>query len=174
MLMNLNLKTQKPVMNKTHLIDYIFNLEHHLWLNEHKYIKLHLEEFLERLPRNVIEKVFLEQMTHFSLTKATSACSLSEHTIEVSGDLYNQLNKTVDGWAKGVLAHEVGHIFIGHSRTEDPLEALVDADEFACKMGYFEEIENFLHAQVESVDKLVRMSFVTAYYFANIDTGLSY
>ena len=47
------------------------------------------------------------------------------------------------------------------------MENQVDADTFACDMGYLEELESFLHDQSESVEKRVRLSFITTYYFAN-------
>ena len=46
------------------------------------------------------------------------------------------------------------------------MEAQVDADEFACEIGYLDQIEDFLHDQPESVEKRVRLTFITNYYFA--------
>mgnify|MGYP000415501156 CR=1 FL=1 len=80
----------------------------------------------------------------------------------------------VEDWDKRMLAQKLGQLFIGQSITEDCLDALVEDDEFACNRGYFQEIEFFHHSRSESGEELVRLSFVTAYYFTNIDTGLSY
>ena len=78
------------------------------------------------------------------------------------------LTKTFDGWARAVLAHEVGHIMLEHSEnSDDPMEAQVDADTFACDMGYLDQLESFLHEQPETVEKRVRLTFLTNYYFAN-------
>ena len=47
------------------------------------------------------------------------------------------------------------------------MEAQVDADNFACEMGYLEELESFLHEQRDSVEKRVRLTFVSSYYFTH-------
>ena len=110
-------------------------------------------------------------MTLFVRSNGRYACSVSslqQNVIIIFPEVYRLLTKTYDGWAKAVMAHEVGHLYLDHSEnSDDPMEAQVDADNFACDMGYLEELENFLHDQAESVEKRVRLTFLTNYYFAN-------
>ena len=68
---------------------------------------------------------------------------------------------------KGILAHELGHIMLSHGSRKLPvLDAQVEADKFACELGYLDDIENFLLEQPESIEKRVRLSFVTSLYFS--------
>lgn len=165
-------KLIKKSMKKQELIDYIFLQESHQWISLNPYLKANFTDFLERLPVRVLKKVFFDESTIFVRSTGRFACSVSslqQNVIIIFPEVYTLLTKTFDGWAKAVLAHEVGHLYLDHSElSDDPMEAQVDADNFACEMGYLEGIESFLHEQVESVEKRVRLSFVTSYYFSNI------
>jgi hypothetical protein len=168
MLDNLKNIWKKP-LSKDSIIDHVLGLEEHGWIRNNQYIMLHMNDFLERLPRQVLHDVFIEKSTIFTLSNSNYAnvnMQMHQKVIIVNPDIFSRLMKTVDGYAKAVLAHELGHIFLAHSRTEDPMEALVDADEFVCQIGYLDELEEFLHTQEESVEKMVRLSFITSFYFS--------
>ncbi len=162
----LKVETSKP-----EIIKFILEQEEHKWIHADAYVLANMQDFLERMPRRVLHKVFCEKMTIFVRANGRFACtvsSLQQNVIIVFPELYTLLTKTYDGWAKAVLAHEVGHIYLEHSKMPaDPMEAQVDADTFACEMGYLEELESFLHEQGESVEKRVRLSFVSSYYFSH-------
>lgn len=168
MLENLKSIWKKP-LSKDSIIDHVLGLEEHKWIRNNQYIMLHMNDFLERLPRQVLHDVFIEKSTIFSLSNSNYAntnMQLHQKVIIINPDVLSSLKKTLDGYAKAVIAHELGHIHLAHSRTEDPMEALVDADEFVCQIGYLDELEEFLHTQVESVEKMVRLSFITSFYFS--------
>lgn len=162
-------KLVKKEMSRDELVQFVLSQEEHRWISENQYVQAHFHDFLERLPRRVLQKVFVEKMTLFVRSSGRFACSVStlqQNVIIIFPEVYNLLTKTYDGWAKAVLAHEVGHLFLDHTETsDDPMEAQVDADTFACEMGYLEELESFLHEQPESIEKRVRLTFITNYYF---------
>ena len=164
-------KLLRKELTKNELIDFVLNHHEHKWMSINPYVKVHITDFLERLPQRVLQTVFYEKMTLLTPSSGRFACSVSSHhqnVIIIFPEVHNLLTKTYDGWAKAVLAHEVGHVYLDHSKiSEDPMETQVDADNFACDMGYLEELESFLHEQPESVEKRVRLSFITSYYFAN-------
>ena len=168
-MLNSFLKKQTK-MNKRDLVEFILMQEEHRWISENQYVQAHFLDFLEKLPQRILEDVFVKKMTLFVRSTGKYACSvtpLQQNIIIIFPEVYGLLTKTYDGWAKAVLAHEVGHVHLDHGEyREDPMEAQVDADEFACKMGYLEELESFLHEQPESVEKRVRLSFVTSFYFS--------
>lgn len=57
-------------------------------------------------------------------------------------DLFNSTNHRM---AIGVLAHEIGHIYLGHSKKDlSPIEEQYEADAFAAKIGFGRELINFL------------------------------
>ena len=140
-------------------------------MNDNQYVKAHMTDFFEKLPSKVLKKVFFDEMTVLSLAQGKYACSVKSHhqyVILVFPEVFTKLCKLHDGWAKAVLAHEIGHIYLDHHKeNDDIMESQVDADSFACDMGYLEELESFLFDQPESVEKRVRLSFITTYYFAN-------
>ncbi len=156
---------------KDELISFILEQEEHKWISDNQYVRGNFIDFLERLPRKILQEVFVDKLTIFVRSTGKFACSVSplqQNVIIVFPELYSLLTQTYDGWAKAVLAHEVGHIHFDHAaNSDDPMEAQVDADTFACDMGYLEELEIFLHEQPESVEKRVRLTFITNYYFAN-------
>lgn len=159
-------------LTKVELIDFILGQEEHKWIHADAYVKANMLDFLERLPKRVLDKVFYEKKTLLVRANGKYACSVSnfhQNVILVFPEVWSLLTKTYDGWAKAVLAHEVGHLYLDHAHKHDlePLEAQVDADTFACDMGYLEELESFLHEQKDSVEVRVRLSFITSYYFNN-------
>lgn len=165
-------KIWKKSMSKPQMIEYILAAPEHVWMRENQYVYMHMEEFLERLPLKVLSKVFYQESTVFVRSTGKFACSVTnmhQNAILVFPELYNYLTKINDGWAKAVLAHEVAHIYFDHKHNNDIMETQVEADEFACEMGYLDQIEDFLHDQPESIEKRVRLSFVTTYYFAKVN-----
>lgn len=165
-----NLVPQRKI-EKNELVKFVLERAEHKWIKEHSYINAHMSDFLERLPMRVLNDIFYTKDTIFALSSGKYACavsSLHQNVIIIFPELYQLLTKTFDGWAKSVLAHEVGHIFLGHtSAMDDPMEAQVDADHFACEMGYLDHLESFLNEQKESVEKRVRLTFLSKYYFSN-------
>lgn len=161
----------KKKLSKTELIDYVMGMPEHSWMSQDQYLKANMLDFLERLPLRVLDKVFMEKATVFAPSTGRYACSVSNvhrSVVIIFPEVYQLLTKTYDGWAKAVLAHELGHVYLDHTANmDDPMEAQVDADNFAMDMGYLEELESFLYDQPESVEKRVRISFVTSYYFSN-------
>lgn len=164
-------KLWKKELTRDQLIDFVLGMPEHNWIYENQYVRAHFHDFIERLPVRVLKKVFYEGCTFFARSTGRYACSVSntyQNVIIIFPEVYKMLTKTYDGWAKAVLAHEIGHVYLEHAaKMEDPMEAQVDADQFACDMGYMDELESFLHEQPESVEKGVRLSFITTYYFAN-------
>lgn len=164
------LKQWSKPLPKNDIIDFILNLEEHSWMKSNKYIFMNIHDFLERIPTQALHKVFIEKSTIFRLSELEEDGRLdkasSYFSIIIKQDIYEQLTKINDGWAKGALAHEVGLILQDAHLSDDEMETKVDADEFACKIGYLDELEESLHAQIESVEKMVRLSFITSFYFS--------
>lgn len=161
----------KRELSKDEMVNFVLEQEEHRWISENNYVKANFTDFLERLPKRVLQKVFFEKVTTFARSNGRYACAVSplqQNVIIIFPELFELLTKTFDGWARAVLAHEVGHIMLEHSEnSDDPMEAQVDADTFACDMGYLDQLESFLHEQPETVEKRVRLTFLTNYYFAN-------
>ena len=162
----------KP-LPKNDIIDFILNLEEHAWIKSNKYMFMNMQDFLERLPTQALHNVFIEKSTVFRLSDLQDDPGSGPHSnmfsIHITKDIYDQIGKINDGWAKAALAHEVGLILQDAHLSDDEMETKVDADEFACSVGYLDELEESLHAQPASVEQMVRLSFITSYYFSKVE-----
>lgn len=169
MLENFLKQWSKP-LPKNDIIDFVLNLDEHKWIKSSRYMFMHMQDFLERVPRDVLHKVFIEKSTVFRLSSIEDSSfnrtSINSFSIHVKQEVHNQLSKINDGWAKAALAHEVGLILQDAHLSDDEMETKVDADEFVCKIGYLDELEESLHEQEDSVEKMVRLSFITSFYFS--------
>jgi len=165
-------KIWKKSLSKPQMVEYILSLDEHYWIRDDQYVLMNMTDFLERLPLRVLTKVFYEESTIFVKSTGRFACSVTnmhQNAILVFPELFNFLTKINDAWAKAVLAHEVAHIYYDHKHSNDVMETQVDADEFACEMGYLDQLEDFLLDQPESIEKRVRLTFITNYYFAKVN-----
>lgn len=132
----------------------------------HRYVPIHFIDFFETVPLKVINKLFSERDIYFVPSNGKYSCSVSSHNEEVIivfPELKQLLSAPFDGYAKAILAHELGHIFCAHSRMAiDPMEAQVQADAFCIELGYGDQLAEFLEEQSETVEKRVRLSYVTS------------
>lgn len=170
MINNLKRLVRKEV-SKDEMIEFILGQEEHAWILANSYVHAHILDLLEGVPRKTLEEIFIHKATLMVRSSGRYACSVGksqQNIIIIFPEVYEKLTRTHSGWAKAVLAHEMGHIHLNHSETTntDELELQVDADQFACDLGYMEELESFLHDQRDSVEVRVRLSFITSYYFS--------
>lgn len=165
-------KWSKP-LPKNEIIDFVLNLDEHSWIKSNKYMFLNIQDFLERLPTRTLQEVFIEKSTFFKLSDLDDHSLFSGQgncfSIYIKEELYEQIGKINDGWAKAILAHEVALIQQDAHLSDDEMETKVDADEFACEIGLLEELEDYLHSRPDSVEKMVRLSFITSYYFSKVE-----
>ena len=147
-------------------MDWFFSHHQHAWMGQSRYIKAHFYDFFETVPLKAINKLFSERDIYFVPSNGKYSCSVSskhEEVIIVFPELMQLLCAPYDGYAKAILSHELGHIYAAHStRAIDPLEAQVEADAFTIELGYGDQLAEFLEEQVESLEKRVRLSYVTS------------
>ncbi|MCH9027313.1 MAG: response regulator, partial [Proteobacteria bacterium] len=71
-------------------------------------------------------------------------------------ELMKILKSLATNYGLALLSHELGHIIHDHSKKNiSVIEAQVEADLFAAKLGFADELENFLLDQPESTEKRV-------------------
>tara|TARA_B100001971_G_scaffold215182_1_gene259234 strand:- start:179727 stop:180236 length:510 start_codon:yes stop_codon:yes gene_type:complete len=157
--------------SRDQFLDWFFAQSQHQWMQSSRYIKIHFMDFFETVPLKTINKLFTERDIYFVPSNGKYSCSVSskhEEVIIVFPELLKLLSAPFDGYAKAILSHELGHIFCEHSSKHiDPMQAQVEADAFCIELGYGEQLAEFLEEQFESVEKRVRLSYVTSSLFSH-------
>lgn len=84
-------------------------------------------------------------------------------------DLVSVLRSASPIRALAILAHEMGHLVLNHSKRKiSNIEAQVEADEFAFNLGYGRELEQVLLEYEHSIDCRVRVARLTQLYFSSL------
>jgi predicted metal-dependent peptidase len=143
--------------------------ERHRWIEEDRYMKASMEELFEKIPSRFLKELLNKYPMVLVPSSGKFSCAvgkMKEHVIVLFPEVVSGLKSLNPREAQAIVAHEIGHIMNGHFVIEvDPLDAQVQADYFACDLGYLEEIESFLLDQPESVEKRVRLASITSRYF---------
>lgn len=159
--LKLRFKSREDFLNE------FFANPNHEWIKEDRYLRLSFEEFFQRIPLNLLNDIyqknrdiwFLKSSGQFSCTFSNEHCPV----ILIFPDLAKTLSSFNPAEAHAVLAHELGHIYHGHSKKNiDVLKAQIEADDFAIDLGFENELESFLNSCFESVEKRVRLTYLTS------------
>lgn len=165
---NLNLSKKKQVDWKAF---FLANTAHE-WIVNDKYILSNMMDFLEDLPEDLLKKMCTTHSCIFVPISAQYSCSVTqsqESVILIFPELMSLLKSTAKSYYKAILAHELGHILGDHAKKSlSGVESQVDADHFAIKLGFGEDLEKFLLERSESIEKRVRLSYLSSRYFQNL------
>ena len=167
----LNRIRSKKTITRSEIFKKIFSQPEHSWINENKYIQANIEDFLSSIKTQDLNTLFIEKKVLLLPSNAYMACAISthhSHLIIIFPKLMHLLKGTIGHHSFPILAHELGHIFHSHGMKEiTPLEAQVEADQFACEIGYAEGLENIILDMHECVEKRVRLSYITRWRITN-------
>ena len=119
----------------------------HEWILKNKYLSRSFEILFESFDRELLE-VFDNKLL-FIKTEGKWASALSSldqfHIILIYPDLRKLLNSPLMVRGVAVMAHEVGHIYLGHPKKNiESHKAQLEADYFACRLGFKKELIDFL------------------------------
>ena len=157
--------------SRDQFIKWFFEQPQHQWMEQGRYIKIHFIDFFDYIPLKTINQLFADTDIYFVPSNGKYSCSVSsqnEEVIIIFPELMQLLNAPFDGYAKAILSHELGHIINQHAKQSiDPMAAQIEADRFAVTLGYGYELAEFLEEQSESLEKRVRLSYVTSALFSN-------
>jgi hypothetical protein len=140
------------------------------WIISDRYLQRIIVDFFKELPQDTLE-YFAKRPLVLVPVSAHLACAIGEKDaldiILLFPEMVKKLKSADPRNALAVLAHEIGHLYYRHSlRKIDRLQAQVEADRFACQMGYglelVETLENF-----PDIDTRVRITYITAEYFSS-------
>ena len=155
-------KSQKNSMNFTTFV----NTLEHAWIKEDKYLNSSFEEFFSNLKANHL-KIMSDKKVLILRSNGMYSCTfenMDQTIIIVFPDLSKMLKSFDSRIGQAILGHELGHVILNHSvRKIDLMTAQIEADRFACEIGYTQEIEEFLLSMPESTEKRMRLSYLTQF-----------
>lgn len=138
-----------PLNQKAFQKDFFSNPLHQ-WINEERYLKRSIIEFLESLkPQDL--RILMKGNKKIVLTPASGLYSCAFNATEkfdfiiVFPDLLKILRSAAPERGIAILLHEAGHLIHQHSsRGIDPLEAQLEADAFCAQRGHALALYDFL------------------------------
>jgi Zn-dependent protease with chaperone function len=137
----------------------------HAWIRTNKNYKKVFIMMLSELKTEHIN-YFKNNPTYFIPCNAVLSCAIlnqkNKNMILVFKELMTLLESSKYTEGVAIMLHEMGHIYYRHSEKKiDQLDAQIEADDFAFKLGYGEELANVLLEHVHSIDCRVRISKLT-------------
>jgi hypothetical protein len=151
---------------------YFFSLSEHQWMTDEN-VKNHFKVFFQHLPAGLIETL----MTTHPLTFVPSEFMKGQrqlgqvltNTVVIFPE-FQKLLKSSNPAAVAYLAHELGFILYElEDAKSDPLMAEVGADKFVCDLGLADELEKLLLMLDETIEKRLRLTYLTINHFAGQD-----
>lgn len=160
--------------NKISKIEFIQNFINH---PNHSWIKndTKIERAMRILLNNFTDQhilFFSKHNTFIIPCEAYLSCAIGktgkEHLILAFPELITLLKSASFDHGLAVLAHEFGHIYHQHTeRRINTLNAQIEADLFAFKIGFGEELQEVLLDHSNNTDCKVRISYLTSYLIDN-------
>lgn len=148
-------------------VEKFFAHPFHYWILEDRYTKATFEELFDLLPDSTRKFLIESAPIYFLSSSGKYSCALSNskaHAIIVFPELKKLLRSTQMDYSLSIILHELGHIIADHSNKDiDIIKAQVEADLFAAKLGFGPQIEEFLLQLPESMEKRVRLSYLTKF-----------
>jgi len=151
---------------------YFFSLPEHAWISETN-TKAHFEKLFSHLPVGVLEvmmkKYPITFITSQVFDKKESIGLTLNSTVVVFPEFQKRL-KTSHPAAVAYLAHELAFVLDElEGLHTDPLMAEVRADKFVCDIGFSDELEQHLLLLDETLEKRLRLTYLTVNYFTHND-----
>ena len=136
------------------------------WCIENKILWRSIEELVETFTPEACQffgwgtnLVFLKSNGHFG---CAIGATQADYLIIIFPNLLNYLQSAAPRVGQAILAHELGHLYYRHAeKTISPLEAQIEADEFAYQLGYGRELEQILIEQ-SGMEIKVRLAYLTS------------
>ncbi len=148
---------------------YFFSLPEHAWLND-EVTKAHFERLFQHLPVGILEAM----TTRYPLSFIPSETFRNQKNqgVQLSNVIvvfpeFQGLIKSNKRSAVAYLAHELAFLLyeLEGNQTNDSLMAEVEADKFVCDLGLMNELEELLLMLDESIEKRLRLTYLTINHF---------
>lgn len=160
-------RSNKSVL-RSNFKNYFFSQTEHQWISESN-ARIHFENLFDRLPSGVLEALMTKYPVSF--IQSSSLRDRSHHnTFGNTIVVFPEFQKLVLGSKKSAvayLAHELAFVLYELEEMKtDPLMAEVEADKFVCDLGLMFELEELLLMLDETIEKRLRLTYLTAHHFS--------
>ena len=152
---------------------YFFSLPEHQWITEQN-LKPHFDKLFQHLPAGLIETMMTKYPVIFVPSETMKGLrrpgQVLTNTVVIFPE-FQKLLRSPKRAAVAYLAHELAFLLyeIEGSKT-DPLMAEVGADKFVCDIGLSDELEDLLLMLDETIEKRLRLTYLTINYFSRMDS----
>lgn len=160
--------SQKQIL-RTQFSEYFFAQAEHQWITAE--MKPHFDELFSRLPVGVLEALMSKYPVSFLKSGSESARVAQTYSFSSAIVVFPEFQKllaTSKRSAVAYLAHELAFVLYELEEAKvDPIMAEVEADKFVCDIGLMFELEELLLMLDETIEKRVRLTYLTAHHFSS-------
>ena len=149
--------------NAADCIANFLRLPEHQWIAANHTLLGRIAEFLSQIPATELAVILEERRLLLLYCNQKMSCAFHQfqgrEIVLVFPELLRLLHSSeyLQGFA--ILAHELGHIFHGHSQKEiDPIQAQLEADRYAANLGFAEELFAVLRVEGTSTEIRERLA----------------
>lgn len=155
---------------RKNFVHHFFSMPEHQWITEDG-VKAHFENLFARVPAKLLETMMQKYPVVFIKSEfmrdhyGQRPGAMMSNAIVVFPEFQNLL-KTKKGSAVAWLAHELAFVIYElESERVEPIMAEVEADKFVCDLGLTFELEELLLMLDETVEKRLRLTYLTINHF---------
>lgn len=154
---------------RKNFVEYFFSLPEHQWINE-TCNRSHFDKLFAHLPAGVLEAMMTKYPVVFvpsSEFKKKTPGTVLANTIVVFPE-FQRLLMSDKKSGIAYLAHEIAFVLLEleEGMKGDSIMAEVEADKFVSDLGLTFELEELLLMLDESIEKRVRLTYLTIHHFA--------
>ncbi len=152
---------------------YFFSQPEHQWIIEQN-IKPHFENLFQHLPAGLIEAMMTKYPVIFVPSEVMKGQRKPGQVLTSTVVVFPEFQKLLRSQKRAAvayLAHELAFLLyeLEEAKT-DPLMAEVGADKFVCDIGLSDELEDLLLMLDETIEKRLRLTYLTINYFSRTDS----
>lgn len=159
--------SQKKMVRENYAFAFFAQPEH-AWILENN-LTHQFNQLFKHLPIGVLEALMKDYPISFVTNReySNNKNSFMKGNTVVVFPQFQKLLASNKGAAVAYLAHEVAFILYElESKSSDSLMAEVEADKFVCDIGLSDELEELLLMLDETIEKRLRLTYLTAHHFS--------
>ena len=155
--------SNRALLRKTFAEEF-FARDEHAWITDLG-ARGHFEKLFSHLPAGLLETMLTVHPVNFVPSSQFKNTNLCANTVVVFPE-FQKLLATNKKSAVAYLAHELAFLLYElEEGSRDPLMAEVEADKFVCDLGLTFELEELLLMLDETIEKRLRLTYLTINHF---------